>query len=375
MLGGYYLGQLYLGISGLPAAGILSVPASSHQLSSGNIALTQKQTLVVNSDTHSLTSVNITLTQKHLLTVENAIHTLMSENVAITSEQVLGINNAFHGVTSPEIALTQKHTIVVNNTTHTVLSGNLELVEHKTLAVNNTVHGHTAEGNIPIVVHFYLVVANNLHGQTVPNLALTQKQLLVVANTLHGVISTVLGGLINIQPDGMGGGFGAVDGFAAAEYGSINKELPLNYIIVTASTHHSLFDNFTSFSQKHTLDPDDDVITITTPNLLLWEMVFRYSGVYIKDFEDEGAMGGEYTPETGTSHTEKGFFGLIAPEPDSNNGFLVTKMGSSGSLVPDTINGGNFIGTNKGQGDLSADEQDTGIYTIKHNNNGEYEEV
>lgn len=42
MLGGYYLGQLYLGISGLPAGSTLSVKSSSPQLSSDNINLTQK---------------------------------------------------------------------------------------------------------------------------------------------------------------------------------------------------------------------------------------------------------------------------------------------------------------------------------------------
>lgn len=66
MFGGYYLGQLYLGISGLPSSGSLSVQQPSHQLSSDNVTLVQKHTIVVDSDSHTLTSENITLTQKHI---------------------------------------------------------------------------------------------------------------------------------------------------------------------------------------------------------------------------------------------------------------------------------------------------------------------
>lgn len=373
MLGGYYLGQLYLGMSGLPAAGELSPQGSNHQLSSDNIVLTQKHTIVVDSDSHSLTSQNITLTQKHLLTVENTIHTLMSENVALTSEQILGINDAYHGLSSTEIALTQKHTIVVDNTTHTLSSQNIDLVEHKTLVVQNTTHGHTVEGNLPIVVHFYLDVANALHGHTVPNISLTQKQLLTVANTLHGITSPQLGGLINIQPDGMGGGFGAVDGFAVAEYGAINIELPLNFLILASSTHHNLLTDSVILNQKNLLVVNNGNITLTSPNLELWELVFRYSGIYIKDFDDEGAMGEEYTPGGGTVPNKIGHFGNLAPVVGRDNGFLVTKVGSSGSFNESAVNNGNIKKANSGQGNLTTEVEDTGIYVKKENNNGEYE--
>jgi hypothetical protein len=374
MFGGYYLGQLYLGISGLPIAGILSVVPSSHQLSSDNVTLTQKHIIVIADTLHGLTSENITLTQKHLLSVDNAIHTLMSENVAITSEQVLGVNDAFHGVTSTEIALTQKHTIVVENTTHGLTSDNLDLVEHKLLVVANALHGHTAE-TPAIVVHFYLVVDNTLHGHTAGSLLLSQKHTIVVANTLHSLTSDTLGGLINIQPDGMGGGFGAVDGFAFAEYGTINIELPLNYYIYAGNALHTLSDNFTVITQRHTLVTSDGYILVTSPNLDMTQVIWFDGGVYIKDYGSDGSMGAEYDSDAGTNVLNNGYFGNLAPVVNPDNGFLIGKMGSSGSYEENDINSGIINLANGGQGNLSTEVQDTGIYAKDNNNNGEYEVI
>lgn len=85
MLGGYYLGQLYLGISGLPDTGTLSVQSSSHQLSSDNITITQKHTLVTSSAVHSLASDNVTIIQKFILKADDTIHNITSDNVSIIS--------------------------------------------------------------------------------------------------------------------------------------------------------------------------------------------------------------------------------------------------------------------------------------------------
>ncbi len=74
MLGGYYLGQAYLGISGLPAAGLLTIQDSSHS--------------------HSVD--NITLIQQHLLAIANSAHTLTSENLALIEHKLLAIANATH---------------------------------------------------------------------------------------------------------------------------------------------------------------------------------------------------------------------------------------------------------------------------------------
>ena len=85
MLGGYYLGQPYLGISGLPNTGTLSVQSSSHQLSSDNITITQKHILVTSSAVHSLTSDNVTIIQKFILKADDTVHNITSDNVSIIS--------------------------------------------------------------------------------------------------------------------------------------------------------------------------------------------------------------------------------------------------------------------------------------------------
>lgn len=354
MLGGYYLGQLYLGISGLPSAGVLSVVPSSHQLSSDNVTLTQKHTIVVDSDSHTLTSENITLIQKHLLTVENATHTLMSENVALTSEHFLGINDSFHGLTSTEIALTQKHTIVVDNTTHSVNSDNLDLIEHKTLVIANALHGHTAQ-SVTLAVRSYLDVANALHNHTSQNLSLLQKHTLVVSNTTHSLLTDALGGLINIQPDGFGGGFGAIESWGVKQFGEINIELPINYLILAEDTTHNLwFDSFETFVQ-------------------IFNMI--RTGIYIKDFEKDGQVGEQYTADAGTMPSNNGNFGNLAPVVGSDNGFFVVEMGSSGSYEQNGINDGILQSGNRGSGELSTEVIETGIYAKKDNNTGEYEEI
>lgn len=375
MLGGYYLGQLYLGISGLPSAGILSVVPSSHQLSSDNITLTQKHSILVDSTAHALGSENITLTQKHVLTVENAIHTLMSENVAITSEQVLGINDAFHGLTSTEIALTQKHTIVVSDTTHSLSSNNLDLVEHKTLVVQNTTHTHTADGNLAIIVHFYLVVADASHGHTAQSILLTQKHALAVANTLHGLTSTNIAGLLSIEPFGFGGGFGAVDGFGIAEFGAINIEIPNNWLILGLDSYHTLSDNFTAITQKHTIVPQNNTIDIMSTTLDLIQQIFRYSGIYIRDSSETGELGDEYEKATGTIERDNSYFGNLAPVVNPDVGFLIAKVGSSGSYNENDTNSGIITVDGRQAGELTEAVPSTGIYTRNENNNGEYEEI
>lgn len=341
MLGGYYLGQLYLGISGLPSSGTLSVQNASHQLSSDNINLTQKHTLVVNSAVHTLTSGNITLIQKHALTVENASHTLMSENVALTSEHFLGVNDAYHGLTSTEIQLTQKHTIVVDNTTHSLSSGNLDLVEHKTLAVDNTQHGHTVD-SVTISVRSYLDVSNGIHGLSSDNTVLTQKQILAINNAAHALISDSLGGLINIQPYGMGGGFGAVDGWGVAEFGAINIELPLNFLILAEDSYHEL--------------SSDELDTF----IQIFNMI--RTGDYIKDYGSSGNVGSEYSKATGTMPNKSANFGEVTPVSESNNGFFVVDVVSSGSYIEKSKNTGTVSKANSGQGTYLTDEQDTGSY-------------
>lgn len=206
MLGGYYLGQLYLGISGLPAGGTLSPQGASHQLSSDNINLTQK------------------------------------------------------------------HTIVVANTTHAVIS------------------------------------------QKAPP----------------------------YQPDGYGGGWGAIDGFGVAEFGGINILLPLNYLILAEDSRH----------------------TVTSPELDNFIQIFNMirTGEYKKDFGSQGDIGSEYTKDTGTMPVKQGNFGQITPVPESNQGLFIVEIGTSGSYTQNGKTNGILTSGNSSSGSYSTDEKDTGNY-------------
>jgi hypothetical protein len=251
------------------------------------------------------------------------------------------MDDAFHGVTSPEVQLTQKHTIVVQNTTHSLSSDNLTLVEHKTLAVDNTSHGHTAQ-SVTISVRSYLDVANGLHSVSSPDVPITQKQILAINNAIHSLITDSLGGLINLEPFGMGGGWGAVDGWGIAEWGSINIELPINFIIRAADANHEL-----------SSDALDTFIQI-------FNMI--RTGDYTKDFESNGSVGSEYQKDTGTMPVKQGSFGQITPVLDEDNGFLTVDTVSYGSFIEKEQFTGILSSRNSGQGTLSPDEIDAGNY-------------
>ncbi len=152
----------------------------------------------------------------------------------------------------------------------------------------------------------------------------------------------MLGGLINIQPHGMGGGFGAVDGFGVAEFGSINIELPLNFLILAEDALHEL--------------SSDELDTF----IQIFDMI--RTGDYIKDYGSSGSVGSEYSKSTGTMPIKQGNFGQITTVPESNHGFFIVEMGTSGSYTQNGKTNGILTSGNSSSGSYSTDEQDTGNY-------------
>lgn len=71
MLGGYYFGQEYLGISGWTDSGTLTVRGTNHSNTADNIALIQQHVIVVDNTTHSW------IAQNNILAVDNTMHTLV----------------------------------------------------------------------------------------------------------------------------------------------------------------------------------------------------------------------------------------------------------------------------------------------------------
>ena len=97
MLGGYYLGQLYLGISGLPA-GSITVQNTDHWHSADNITLVQHYTVVVSNATHSATSDSLDIIENKLLAIASADNSLTSDNISLVQHHTLEIDSGVHAL-------------------------------------------------------------------------------------------------------------------------------------------------------------------------------------------------------------------------------------------------------------------------------------
>lgn len=97
MLGGYYLGQAYLGISGWTASGELTVQEASHNHSADNAVLTQWHMLALNDALHSLVSDSPPLSQHMSLThVNDANHSLASDVLLLLQQHLLTVEDTRH---------------------------------------------------------------------------------------------------------------------------------------------------------------------------------------------------------------------------------------------------------------------------------------
>lgn len=167
MLGGYYLGQQYLGISGLPSAGVISVQDSSHS--------------------HGVD--NITLIQQHVLTLADTTHSLTSDNLDLIEHKTLVIDSSLHSLTSDSIVLVQAHTIVVEDTTHGLTSDNIVIIQQHLLDIANTSHGLVNDGDL-VLNQFLLLNTphSSIIGVTSPTIWISQNNILVVDDSLLGLI-------------------------------------------------------------------------------------------------------------------------------------------------------------------------------------------
>lgn len=170
MFGGYYLGQLYLGISGLPSAGSLTVQNTDHAHTVDNITLIQQHVLVVDNTTHSLTSDNLDLVEHKTLVIASASHSLVSDVISLIQQHTLVVSDAVHGLTSENIVLFQKHT----------------------LSVQDSVHDHTVDGNLVLDQYFLLNQPDpGVFLVTSPEIWVVQNHNIVVDNTMHTLVDTL----------------------------------------------------------------------------------------------------------------------------------------------------------------------------------------
>ena len=170
MLGGYYLGQHYLGISGWIGSGTLSVQNTEHSHTVTNITLLQQHVLVVDNTTHSLTSDNIALTEHKTLVIASANHALTSDTISLIQQHLLAIANSSHGLTSDNILLFQKHTV----------------------SVQDSAHSHTVDGNLALDQYFLLNQTDpGVFLVTSPEIWIVQNNILAIDNTMHSLVDTL----------------------------------------------------------------------------------------------------------------------------------------------------------------------------------------
>ena len=167
MLGGYYLGQLYLGESGSMQSGLLTIQDSFHD--------------------HTVDNINII--QQHLITVQDALHGHTVDNIILTENKTLVIASSLHSLTSGSIVLVQAHTIAVEDTTHGLTSDNIVIIQKHLLNIANTSHSLVNDGDL-VLNQFLLLNTphSSVMGVASPTTWISQNNILVVDDSLLGLI-------------------------------------------------------------------------------------------------------------------------------------------------------------------------------------------
>ena len=105
MLGGYYLGQLYLGLSGtLNQDDILIIHNALHGHYVDNIDLLQICSLLIDEARHSTSSDNIDLVQIYQMMIDYCRHSSSSDIISLCQLQNLLIDAALHSTSSDKIS-------------------------------------------------------------------------------------------------------------------------------------------------------------------------------------------------------------------------------------------------------------------------------
>mgnify|MGYP003594999111 CR=1 FL=1 len=164
MLGGYYLGQLYLGISGFMQAGELVIQSADHGHSADNITLVQHHTVVVSNTTHSVTSYALDIIENKLLAIASADNILTSDNISLVQQHTLSIADTLHGLISDNTILLQKHTVSVVDSAHSLATdGNILLNQFTLLNQPDTGAFIVTSPEIPVFQHHTLDINSSVH--------------------------------------------------------------------------------------------------------------------------------------------------------------------------------------------------------------------
>lgn len=165
MLGGYYLGQLYLGESGLPN-GQLTVQDSNHSHTADSIVLVQHYTLAVSDTLHGHTVDGVSLTEHKTLAVNDTAHQHTVDGLTLTQQYILAVSDSSHSHNTDGVAVLQNQLLVVNDSLHGHTSENIEIIQYTLLnPPGDTVHGITSDV-ITLIENKLLGIDDSLHSLT-----------------------------------------------------------------------------------------------------------------------------------------------------------------------------------------------------------------
>lgn len=162
MLGGYYLGHLYLGESGTFSADELVVQDSRHLHYSDNVAIVEHKTLAVDDTLHAHTADEVALTEHKTLVVDNTIHAHTVDNLTIVQQHTIAIQDTLHAHTADNVTITQVHNLVIDDTLHGHTVDSPTLVQAMILSIDSTRHTSTSDV-IVIVEHKLLEIDSTRH--------------------------------------------------------------------------------------------------------------------------------------------------------------------------------------------------------------------
>ena len=102
MFGGYYLGQIYLGESGIYVGNSLIISNSIHTISSSEVSIVQDIRLIINNSVHTDVSDIVSIIQHAALNPDVSIIRISSDTVAIIEHKTLSPINSIHSIKSSE---------------------------------------------------------------------------------------------------------------------------------------------------------------------------------------------------------------------------------------------------------------------------------
>lgn len=191
MLGGFYLGHLYLGASGGIASGELTVQDAHH----------------------SHDTVEVLIHQIHKLSAQSALHGHQaSGGVILVEHKTLSVLNTLHGHTAQGVVLAQKHILQPSNTKHYQFADSVNLHVFLVMAVQNSIHGHTATS--PSISQYILLNKpdDTLHGVSSGNVNISQKLIINADDAIHAHSAMKILRILDLTKLGIGYGIYKPDG-------------------------------------------------------------------------------------------------------------------------------------------------------------------